>query len=88
MTIARVAQDKFEYQDLVSLLFALEGLDVATLEVRSEPDVGEDTEVRTVIGGAARILDIQTNDEPAVTDLARLATHLAHPTARRPWPTR
>ncbi|TAJ37704.1 MAG: hypothetical protein EPO54_14470 [Brevundimonas sp.] len=83
MTIARVAQDKFEYQDLVGLLFALAGLDDATLEVRSEPDGGEDVEVRTTISGAGHVFDLQAKDEQAGLDLDRLALHLAHPTPHR-----
>lgn len=83
MTIARVAQDKFEYQDLVGLLFALVGLDDATLEVRSEPDGGEDVEVRATISGAGHVFDLQVKDEQAGLDLDRLALHLAHPTPHR-----
>lgn len=65
MTIARVAQDKFEYQDLTSLLFVLEGLDDPSIVVRSEPAVGEDTEVEATIGGKSHTFDIQSKDEPA-----------------------
>lgn len=83
MTIARVAQDKFEYQDLVGLLFALAGLDDASLEVRSEPDGAEDVEVRTKISGSPHIFDLQVKDEQAGLDLDRLALHLAHPTPHR-----
>ncbi|MBD3817807.1 MAG: hypothetical protein IE912_02675 [Brevundimonas diminuta] len=83
MTIAQVAQDKFEYQDFASLVFALEGLDEATLEVRSEPTDGEDTEVRTTIGAALVVFDIQSKDETVGIDLAQLARHLAHPSPHK-----
>lgn len=83
MTIARVAQDKFEYQDLVSLLFTLAGLDDASLEARPEPDGGEDVEVRATISGSRHVFDIQVKDEQAGLGLGRLATHLAHPTPHR-----
>ena len=83
MTIARVAQDKFEYQDLASLLFALGGLDDLTIEVRSEPTDGEDTEVRTIVGGSPQLIDIQSKDEGVGFDIGRLAHHLAHPSPHK-----
>ncbi|MCY1646652.1 hypothetical protein OVA11_06055 [Caulobacter sp. SL161] len=83
MTIARFAQDKFEYQDLATLFFALAGLNDTGLEIRPEPSVGEDTEVRTLLDGRGVTIDIQAKDEKADVDLARLAYHLAHPTAHR-----
>lgn len=83
MNIARYAQDKFEYQDLSTLFFALHALEFSGLEVRPEPQIGEDTEIRTAIAGRAAVLDVQAKDEGAALTLERLAQHLGHPAPRK-----
>lgn len=83
MSIARFAQDKFDYQDLVTLRFLLTDVDRPGLGIRPEPDGGEDTEVSATINGVPIVFDIQAKDELASLDLGRLAYHLAHPTPRR-----
>lgn len=83
MTIARFAQDRFEYQDLVTLRFLLVDVDRPNLEVRPEPDEGEDTEVLSIIGGERIAFDIQAKDENGAIDIARIAYHLAHPSPHK-----
>lgn len=83
MTIARRAQQKFEYQDLVTLRFALTLVDQANATVRPEPTLGEDTEVTADVGGAALILEVQVKDEAGGLDLVGLAKHMAHCPPRR-----
>ena len=83
VTIARRAQQKFEYQDLITLRFALTLMDQMVATARPEPTLGEDTEITAEIGGAALTLEVQAKDEAGGLDLAGLAKHLAHCPPRR-----
>lgn len=78
MSIAIIAPEKFEFQDLVCIDIALRSRSLEKVQMFAEPSGGEDGQLEFAYLGTAATVEVQVKGSESALDLAKLASHLAH----------
>ncbi|XQA71415.1 hypothetical protein ACM9XB_08020 [Xanthomonas sacchari] len=78
MSIAIIAPEKFEFQDLVCIDIALRSRSLDMVQMFAEPVGGEDGQLEFARLGVAATVEVQVKGSKGALDLAKLASHLAH----------